>query len=125
MLGPHVLEGGSKNSSLNGLRSSQTQRLLVHDDSTELDRSSAAQEKVDGSQQVVLGLDDEAPSSPDEAGGEQGGVLSAGKGLNGSSKVGDTGNDQSPLHDGGPEMHRLGAGLGVHVPGEFRGVGCC
>lgn len=124
MLGPHVLEGGAEDGGLDGLGGGQTKRLLVHDDSAQLDGGSAAQEEVDRGQQVVLGLDDQTPSGPDEAGGKQSGVLGAGQSLDRSSKVRDTGNDQSPLHDGGPEMDRLGAGLGVKVPGKFRGV-CC
>lgn len=44
--------------------------------------------------QVVLGGDDHAPSRPDETGGGQGQVLSDGELLDGTSEVGDTGNDE-------------------------------
>lgn len=37
--------------------------------------------------QVVLGLDDQAPSRPDDAGGREGGVLGQGEGLGGAGKV--------------------------------------
>ena len=47
--------------------------------------------------QVVLGLDDEAPTSPDDAGTGQGKVLGEGELLGGTSKVGDAGEDESPL----------------------------
>lgn len=44
--------------------------------------------------QVVLGGDDHAPSRPDETGGGQGQVLGDGELLDGTSEVGDTGNDE-------------------------------
>jgi hypothetical protein len=47
--------------------------------------------------QVVLGLDDEAPASPDNTGARQGEVLGEGEVLDGTSEVGDTGKDKSPL----------------------------
>lgn len=47
--------------------------------------------------QVVLGLDDQAPSSPDEASAGQGKVLCERELLDGSRKVRDTGKDKSPL----------------------------
>lgn len=47
--------------------------------------------------QVVLGLDDEAPASPDNTGAGQGQVLGEGEVLNGTSEIGDTGEDKSPL----------------------------
>jgi hypothetical protein len=47
--------------------------------------------------QVVLGLDDEAPAGPDNTGTGQGEVLSEGEVLDGTSEVGDTGEDKSPL----------------------------
>jgi hypothetical protein len=47
--------------------------------------------------QVVLGLDDQAPSGPDEAGAGQGKVLSERELLDGARKVGDAGEDESPL----------------------------
>ena len=47
--------------------------------------------------QVVLGGDDHAPASPDAASGHQGTVLSEGELLGRAAKVGDTGDDKSPL----------------------------
>lgn len=47
--------------------------------------------------QVVLGLDDEAPSSPNDTGAGQSEVLSERELLGGTSEVGDTGKDKSPL----------------------------
>lgn len=47
--------------------------------------------------QVVLGLDDEAPASPDNTGAGQGKVLGEGEVLDGTSEIGDTGEDKSPL----------------------------
>lgn len=51
-----------------------------------------------GHVQVVLGLDDQAPAGPDDTGGRQGGVLGEGKLLGGTGKVGDAGEDESPLY---------------------------
>lgn len=47
--------------------------------------------------QVVLGLDDQAPSSPDKTSAGKSEVLSEGELLNGTREVGDTGKDKSPL----------------------------
>ena len=47
--------------------------------------------------QVVLGFDDKAPSSPNNTGAGQGEVLSEGELLGGTSEIGDTGKDKSPL----------------------------
>jgi hypothetical protein len=47
--------------------------------------------------QVVLRLDNEAPASPDDTGAGQGEVLSEGELLGGTSEIGDTGKDKSPL----------------------------
>lgn len=47
--------------------------------------------------QNVLWLDDQAPASPDCAGGGQGGVLGKGEGLGWAPEVRDTGEDECPL----------------------------
>lgn len=47
--------------------------------------------------QVVLGGDDHAPASPNATSGHQGTVLSKGQLLGRAAKVGDTGDDKSPL----------------------------
>ena len=52
--------------------------------------------------QIVLGLDDQAPTSPDETGGSQGAVLGERQLLGRARKVGDTCEDETPFHDRGP-----------------------
>jgi hypothetical protein len=47
--------------------------------------------------QVVLRLNDEAPPGPDNTGASQSEVLSERELLGGTSEVGDTGKDKSPL----------------------------
>lgn len=47
--------------------------------------------------QVVLGLDDQAPASPDDTGASQSKVLSQRKLLGRTSKVGNASKDESPL----------------------------
>jgi len=47
--------------------------------------------------QVVLGLDDEAPPGPDEAGAGESKVLRKRELLCGTGKVGDAGEDERPL----------------------------
>lgn len=59
--------------------------------------SGQARDRI-GHVQVVLGLDDQAPAGPDDTGGRQGGVLGEGELLGGTGKVGDTGEDESPLY---------------------------
>lgn len=70
---------------------------LPEEDAGDLDDADDAEEEVDGGQQVVLGLDDEAPAGPDEAGGGQGTVLGEGEFLGGAGEVGDAGEDEGPL----------------------------
>lgn len=72
-------------------------RRVIDENARALGDAHETQEEVDGGQEVVLGLDDEAPAGPDEAGGGQGGVLGEGEFLGGTGKVGDTGEDESPL----------------------------
>jgi glutamine cyclotransferase len=54
---------------------------------------------VAGSVQIVLGLDDQAPTGPDETSASQGKVLGKGQLFGGTGKVGNTGNNESPLTD--------------------------
>lgn len=68
-------------------------------DAGDLDDADDAEEEVDGGEQVVLGLDDEAPARPDEAGGGQGAVLLQRELLGGATEVGDAGEDEGPLGD--------------------------
>lgn len=67
-------------------------------DAGDLDDADDAEEEVDGGEQVVLGLDDEAPARPDEAGGGQGSVLLQRELLGRAAEVGYAGEDESPLH---------------------------
>lgn len=71
--------------------------VAPHQDAGDLDDSDDAEEEVDGGEQVVLGLDDEAPAGPDETGGGQGAVLLQGELLGRAGEVGDTGEDEGPL----------------------------
>jgi len=66
-------------------------------DAGDLDDADDAEEEVDGGEQVVLGLDDEAPARPDEAGGSQGAVLLQRELLGRAGEVGDAGEDEGPL----------------------------
>lgn len=52
-----------------------------------------------GDVQVVLGLDDQAPPGPDDAGAGQGKVLGKRELFGGAGKVGDAGEDKSPLYE--------------------------
>lgn len=103
-----------------GLDSGVSDSLLAvapHQDTGDLDDADDAEEEVDGGEQVVLGLDDEAPAGPDDTRGRQGAVLLQGELLGRASEVGDTGDDEGPLHDGRPEVHRLEAdGAVPHAP---------
>lgn len=69
----------------------------VNQDPADLDDTHDTEEEVDGGQQHVLGLDDQAPTGPDEARGGQGAVLGEGELLGGTGKVRDTGENESPL----------------------------
>lgn len=86
-----------------GLNSGVSDSLVIvlavapHQDAGDLDDSDDAEEEVDGGEQVVLGLDDEAPAGPDETRGGQGAVLLQGELLGGAGEVGDTGEDKGPL----------------------------
>lgn len=66
-------------------------------DAGDLDDADYAEEEVDGGKQVVLGLDNEAPARPDEAGGRQGAVLLQRELLGRATEVGDAGEDEGPL----------------------------
>lgn len=52
-----------------------------------------------GAVQNVAGLDDQAPAGPDGSGGHQSGVLGKRELLSWAVKIGDTGDDQSPLSE--------------------------
>lgn len=84
---------------------------LVHGDSGNLGETDETEEEVDGSEEIVLGLNDQAPPGPDETGASEGKVLGSRELLDGTGEIGDTGEDKSPLHDGSPEMDSLQANL--------------
>lgn len=54
-------------------------------------------EHIDGHEGIVFGNDYQTVARPDEAGSRKRGRLTWGNILNGTSQVGETGNDQSPL----------------------------
>lgn len=66
-------------------------------DTRDLHHTDAAEEEVDGGEQVVLWLDDETPAGPDGTGGGQGGILCEGELLRWAVEVGDTCDNKSPL----------------------------
>jgi hypothetical protein len=70
---------------------------VVHENASSLGGADAEEEEVDRSQEQVAGLDDEAPASPDQAGGSQSGVLREGEVLCGTGEIGGAGEDETPL----------------------------
>jgi hypothetical protein len=58
--------------------------------------------------QKVSGLNDEAPAGPDQTSSHEGTVLGEGKRFDGTSEIGSTGKDETPLHDRSPEVDSLG-----------------
>jgi hypothetical protein len=58
--------------------------------------------------QKVSGLNDKAPTGPDQTSSHKSTVLRERKRFDGTSKVGSTGEDETPLHDGSPEVDSLG-----------------
>jgi hypothetical protein len=84
-------------SSLNGALVLHTG--VVHEDASGLGGADAEEEEVDRSQEKVAGLDDEAPASPDQAGGSQSGVLGEREVLCGTSEIGSTCEDETPLRE--------------------------
>jgi hypothetical protein len=70
---------------------------FVHGDTGELCDTDEGEEEVDGGQEHVLGLDDEAPAGPDDTRAGEGEVLGEGELLGGTGEVGDTGEDKTPL----------------------------
>lgn len=70
---------------------------LVVVDSKDLVTSNGTEEEVDWGQEVVLGLDDETPAGPNDTGGQEGKLLSAGHGFDGALDVGDTSKHERPL----------------------------
>lgn len=84
---------------------------LVQEDPGGLDSTDEEQAEVDGGEKNVPGFDDEAPSCPNGAGGHEGQVLRQRQFLGWSEEVRGTGEDDSPFHDRGPEMHGLDPNL--------------
>jgi len=82
-------------------------RLSVEHDASHLGAADDEEEEVHGSQEDVPRLNDEAPSGPDGACGHESGILSQREGFSRTSEIGDTSEDETPLHDRSPEMHGL------------------
>lgn len=76
---------------------SVSESLLVTVDSSQLETSDGSEEEVDGRQEIVLWLDDHAPTSPDGTGSEEGDLLGTRDFLHGSLKVVNTGDNKGPL----------------------------
>jgi hypothetical protein len=72
---------------------------VVHENARGLGGADAEEEEVDRSQEQVAGLDDEAPASPDQAGGGQSGVLREREVLCGTGEIGGAGEDETPLRE--------------------------
>jgi hypothetical protein len=70
---------------------------VVEEDAGGLGGADAEEQEVDGGEEEVARLDDEAPASPDQAGGRQGGVLGEREVLCGTGEVGGAGEDETPL----------------------------
>lgn len=85
------------------------QALVVEINTTDLSRTDAEDEEVDSGKGNVLGADDEAPAGPDGACAHEGKVLGQGEGFGGAGEVGGAGEDHTPFHYWGPEMHSLWA----------------
>jgi len=80
---------------------------VIHEDAGDLDDADEAEEEVYGCEHNVSRFDDQAPAGPDQTCGCQGGVLCEGELFGGTVEVGDASEDETPLHDRRPEMHRL------------------
>ena len=80
----------------------RTQALVVHINPTNLRGAYAEKKGVDGSENDVLGADDEAPAGPDCACAHEGEVLGEGEGFGGAGEVGGAGGDHGPFHYWGP-----------------------
>jgi hypothetical protein len=70
---------------------------VVEENAGGLGGTDAEEQEVDGGEEQVARLDDEAPASPDQTGGGQGGVLGEGEVLCGTGEVGGAGEDETPL----------------------------
>ena len=102
--------------------------LLPEKDTRDLCCADAEQKEVDGSEarwiqsaldhtrisrtsrvnvQKVSGLNDEAPAGPDQTSSHEGTVLRERKRFDGTSEVGSTGKNETPLHDRSPEVDSL------------------
>lgn len=89
--------------------------LAPQQDAGDLDDADDAEEEVDGGEQVVLGLDDEAPARPDDAGSGQGAVLLQRELLGRAAEVGYAGEDDGPLQGEGIKVLVGGSGCRCRV----------
>lgn len=92
--------------------------VVVGEDTGDLDNADETKEEVDGCEQDVSRLDNQAPTSPDQAGTCESSVLCEGELFGWTIKVSDACNDERPLHDGSPEMHSLEANRTIPHPLE-------
>lgn len=109
---------------LNGASDTLLLRLLPEEDTGDLNDSDESEEEVYGGEaaqvsgcikgrygdvvQVVLGLDDQAPTGPDETGAGQGEVLGERELLGRTSEIGNTSEDKSPLRWVSDERNNIG-----------------
>ena len=94
------------------------QTATVHQHPRGLGGARQEQEEVDGGEEDVLRTDDEAPAGPDEAGGHEGGVCVERKLGGGACEVRGTGDDETPFHDGSPEVQVVSIVLGFLLRGR-------
>jgi len=90
--------------------------VVVGDNTGDLDNADETEEEVDGCEQDVSRLDDQAPTSPDQAGTCESNILCEGELFSRTIKVSDACNNERPLHDGSPEMHSLEANRTIPHP---------
>ena len=73
------------------------QSTLVAKYSGHLGCADAEEQEVDGGEEEVAGLDDEAPAGPDQACGHKSGILREGELVGGAGEVGGAREDETPL----------------------------
>jgi len=82
-------------------------RRPIRENSTALDGTNDKEAEVHRREKHVLRSNDEAPSRPNGTGSHKSGVLCERQLLGGTEKVRCSSKDDTPFHDGCPEMHRL------------------
>jgi hypothetical protein len=87
------------------------QTLPVHKDAAHLCCSHHKKEKVDRCEGNILRLDDEAPAGPEGTSRHKSEILGEGEGFRGAREIGDTGEDDAPFQNGGPEQNKMSVEL--------------